>query len=153
MNDTRIAELLTGINAKYLVINFGYNDHAQTGGTTNYQNALENIATEAQALGYEVIMVSQFPNYTLDSSAYVTAMQTAATNTGCKFINVWQYLVVSNKTNPNYVYDGVHPNDLGHKVMAEKIALSAPELIEDIPQEPLPDNPETVDPLSANPEL
>jgi lysophospholipase L1-like esterase len=132
MNSSRVTELLTGINAKYLFINFGYNDFAQYTPTSTYRANLETIATTAQAMGYTTIFVSPFPNATYDSSSYASAMQTAAANTGSKYISIINATSIGGVANPNYLYDGVHPNDEGYRVIAEEIKKQIPEVYSDM---------------------
>ena len=130
VSTTKVAEWLTGINSKYLIINFGFNDWAndQTHiDVATYTTKMQDIATTAQGLGYTVIFVSPF----FADTIYNTAMGTAATNTGCKFINIMSTWILSSVVNPLYYYDGVHPNDAGHLLISKQILLNAPELVTD----------------------
>jgi lysophospholipase L1-like esterase len=115
----RLEEILGNINAKYLVVNVGYNDKAQTTATATFTTQLETIASTAQGLGYEVIFVSPWPDRTSTNASYVAAMGTAATNSGSDFIDISGDVgVVASDT---YIYDGAHPNDSGHELIANSV--------------------------------
>jgi len=130
LTSARVNDLLSLINAKYLVVSFGYNDKSQSISTLAYQTNLETIATIAQGLGYEVIFVSPWPDLTSTNASYVTAMQSAAANTLSKFVNISSAVgfIADNK----YIDDSVHPNDEGHELIATSIDYYCPELFADI---------------------
>jgi lysophospholipase L1-like esterase len=123
-------ELLGAINAKYCVIALGYNDQSRSVATATYTTRLETIASTAQGLGYETIMVTPFPRLVGSNAAYVAAMSTAATNSGSTFIDLTPYL--GNIVDRDLIIDGVHPNDLGHKLKADAIKELSAELLEDL---------------------
>jgi lysophospholipase L1-like esterase len=125
-----VTELLGNINAKYCVIALGYNDQSRSVATSTYTTRLETIASTAQGLGYETIMVTPFPRLVGTNAAYVTAMQTAATNSGSTFINLTPYL--GNIVDTDLIFDSVHPNDLGHKLKADSIKRLNAELTQDL---------------------
>lgn len=127
----RVTEFLSGINAKYLVVNTGYNDwQFNFSSPATYEAALETVATTAQGLGYIVIFVSMVPAFTgTDNTSFDAQMVTAAANTSSQYISVRSALSVGVKLNPNYVItDGIHINDDGCAVMANTVALSVPTL-------------------------
>lgn len=129
---SRTTEVLTPILPKYVVINYGYNDHAQIVSLATYNANLTTIANEAIALGCTVIFVSPFPNLTSNSASYATEMQSVATALGCKYIDIRTVTTVGVLANPDYIYDSVHPNDLGHDVIGNETEKQAPELYRDI---------------------
>lgn len=132
MTSDRVTELLTGINAKYLFINFGYNDFVQSTPTSTYRTNLETIANTAQGMGYTTIFVSPFPNAIFDSSSYASVMQEAASSTNSKYISIIAATSLASVANPNYLYDGVHPNDEGYRVIAEEVKKQIPEVYKDM---------------------
>jgi lysophospholipase L1-like esterase len=132
LTNARLDDMLRNIDAKYFVCNMGYNDKAQSVATGTFQSNLETIATYVQGLGYTVIFISQWPDGS-DNSAYITAMQTAATNTSSIFIDI--STDTGNVVDVNLLSDGVHPNDAGHELMANSIKLQGTEFIEDIIQD------------------
>ncbi len=126
----RLTEFLTNINGKYLLINLGYNDATRGTVLATYQTALENLATTAQGLGFEVIFISPWPHLATDESDYNTYMGNAATAVSAKFIDIWADLTTANLGEKEYYYDGVHPNLWGHAEMARLIDLQDGEVVD-----------------------
>lgn len=120
----RLTEFLTNVNAKYLIINLGYNDASRNLALATYQTNLENLATTAQGLGFEVIFVSPWPNTGLDKSDYNTYMGNAATAVSALFYDIWDDLTDSDLGKKEYYHDGVHPNLWGHEEIARLIDLA-----------------------------
>jgi lysophospholipase L1-like esterase len=125
-----VTELLGSINAKYCVIALGYNDQSRSVATATYTTNLETIASTAQGLGYETIMITPFPRLGGTNAAYVTAMQTAATNSGSIFVDLTPYL--GNIVDRDLIFDSIHPNDFGHKSTADAVKQVRPELTQDL---------------------
>lgn len=127
----KLTDLLGSINGKYLVCNMGYNDISQTTSLVTYQANLATIATTAQGLGYEVIFISPFPHLGVENQVgYVASMAAAAASTNSIMIDVTS--VMGNQANSDWLFDGVHPNDYGHKLFADAIKLKAKDLVQDL---------------------
>ncbi|RTL56231.1 MAG: hypothetical protein EKK37_17310 [Sphingobacteriales bacterium] len=127
-------EVLPAINGKYLVLAYGYNDAIQGTALATFQASVDSAVTYAQGIGYTVILVSIIPHVTSDFTSYNTQIQTVATNRGCKYVDIFSKLknAGNNQINPQYLFDGVHPNDSGHKVIGDEIRKQCPELFIDI---------------------
>lgn len=126
----RLTEFLTNINGKYLIINLGYNDASRGTVLATFQTALENLATTAQGLGFEVIFVSMWPHRNTNESDYNTYMSNAATATSSIFIDIWDDLTTANLGEKEYYFDGVHPNLWGHVEISRFIDLQDGEIVD-----------------------
>jgi lysophospholipase L1-like esterase len=126
-------DVLPALDGKYLVLAFGYNDVGQLTALATFEASLDTAVTYAQGLGYTVVLLSIVPSVNADVTPYNTRIQNVATARSCKYIDITTPLFGTG-TAPNleYLYDGVHLNDSGYKVLGDTVFRYAPELTENI---------------------
>jgi lysophospholipase L1-like esterase len=136
-----------GSRHKYLMFEYGANDlglNLTNYNPTNFQFALDQAVQHAHTVkGWDyadivIISPTYFEQagrniYLANNSyvtvaadvtrhlAFVTAAQTVANNSGCKFYNAYSYM--SAHGGVSLLSDSLHPTDAGHRVMADGLAL------------------------------
>lgn len=135
--NNRIDTMLRRIKPKYYVHAMGYNDAAQNVPLDSFEARTNRWITKVQALGITPIITSIFPGSHSNATVtnYNTRLSNVATARSCKYIDITTACQVGGLANPNFISDGIHPNDLGHQTIADLIFAAAPELGVDINSE------------------
>jgi len=119
-------------NPKYVVVFIGTNDALFAYTLATYKSNLEFIIDYLIDAGITPYLITPCPTNTVDTSTYVTACLEVATDFAIPVINTFNLLKDPSSTDYNPIYDGdgIHPNALGHSVIANAIKSDFPLLAE-----------------------
>jgi lysophospholipase L1-like esterase len=118
-------------NPKYAVVFIGTNDAAFAYSLATYKSNLQYIVDYLISNEITPFLITPVPLNSVNTSTYVTACLEVASDYGISVINAFALLKDSIGTgyNPIYDGDGVHPNALGHALIAETIKTDFPSVV------------------------
>lgn len=126
---TAISEMAS-LRSKYALYDLGTNDAALgVSGNTFSANVTASIDTLIND-GITPIVISTCPRNTVSVVPYNDTLQAIAARLGLTYIDTYDLLVAPGSTNwsPEFIFDGVHPNQAGYYVIYKAILKFAPQI-------------------------
>lgn len=116
----------------YGIIDLSVNDAHHSVSASALAVEIDTIGQRMVRAGTIPIIINAVPQTTVDMTPYNAALSSLATTRTWAYINIFTPLTGGSGTVMAAQYDegdGIHPNDLGHSLMAQIVATAAPYLL------------------------
>jgi lysophospholipase L1-like esterase len=116
---------------RIILLKIGTNDAALSVTGSTFSANVTAFISALQTAGITVVIESTDPRNTVSVVPYNDTLRAIAGRLSCKFIDTYAELHVTAGTgwNPEYLFDGIHPNQAGYYLEAAMRMWKAPELL------------------------
>lgn len=123
-------EITTLVHPSYLWIEIGTNDLVVATSIPTFTSNVNTLVTNAQGAGVSVVIESTCPRGSTNNVVpYNTALQSVASSNSVPYVDIYTVLSDgSGNYKPDFMADGIHPNEAGYLLIAKMRMKAVPGL-------------------------